>query len=220
MVQENLDQILQNLAHVAQCAPPRSRAQRKALAQLIEILLASKRLARPKAGKFRGFYGDIYEDALQRLFAYICERIYNYNPNRGSFLGWVNFLLQRRFFIEASRDYMHPFPKSVNAPSISELRWNNLDSISSEELISSNSNSETLLDDLRQYIEEDPEGIFQSRHVQGHPDVHFQKISLMRLDGYKWEELSEKMGVSATSLSSFYQRSLSKFTPHLREMLM
>ena len=220
VVEENLDKTLLSLVHTAQCAPHCSRERRKALSQLLKTLRASNKLYRPHSGKFKGFYEDIYEEALQRLFFHICTRIDDYNSEKGSFLAWVNFLLLKRFFTEASREYVRTSPRSTNAIKINALSLDSLSNIPSRDVISSTSNLENSLDDLRTYIAEDSEKIFQSHHIQGHPDANFQNIFLMRLDGYSWKEIADNMSVSAQSLSSFYQRSLKRFTQKFRKDLM
>jgi hypothetical protein len=96
--QPHLDNRLRQLATAAQQCSPGSLAKRRALTQLILVLQRSGKLCRPRQGQFQLLYEDIYAEALQRLFSFICERIDDYNPQKGEVLQWVNFLLSQRFF--------------------------------------------------------------------------------------------------------------------------
>ena len=218
MPDPNLNQLLLEQVQAAQNSPPNSRERRRVLGELIRTLRSSQQLTRPKRGQFRGFYSDIYEEALQRLFTYICERIDDYNPERANVLGWVNFLLGQRFFNEASREYMATVPKGIDARTIKKVSVAELD----REIISNSdaqSNS-SLSDDLRNYIQEDPERVFQSTHVEGHPEVSYQWIALQRFSGYAWRELSDQSNIPTPTLSSFYQRYTKKFAPNIRRDLL
>lgn len=217
MSDSNLDQSLHKLVQAAQSHPPNSWERREVLGQLIRELRNSGQLFRPKRGQFRGFYNDIYEDALQSLFTYVCERIDNYNPERASVLGWVNFLLSQRFFVEASREHVSTVQKHMDAQTI----WKaSVDDLDSKLLSSSESTSKPFLsDDLKSFIQEDPKGVFQSTYVEKHPEANFQWIVLRRLDGYTWHELAEETGISISTLSSFYQRCIRKFPPVIWEDL-
>lgn len=217
MSDPNLNQSLLELVQAAQAHPSKSRERRKILSQLLRKLRSSGQLTHPKRGQFQGFYNDIYEDALQRLFIYVCERIDNYNPARGSVLAWANFLLGQRFFIEASREFMATVYKGMDARMIKKITVEDLD----RELPSDNESTleSSLSDDLKSYIHEDPRGVFQSTHVDNHIRVNFQWIALQRLDGYAWRELSEQTNVPVPTLSSFYRRCIQKFIPIIRQDL-
>lgn len=69
---------------------------------------------------------------------------------------------------------------------------------------------------LREYIQTDPRGIFQN-HVKGYPSVTFQVIMLARLDTVPWGNLSEKFGIPIATLSTFFQRQLKKHIPIIRQ---
>lgn len=218
MRESPLDESLRHLVDAARSHPSGSRERRRALAQLISVLQRSKQLTRPHRGQFQGFYEDIYQEALQRLFTYVCDRIDDYNAERGRVLQWVNFLLSRRFFIEASREVLPTVPKGIDAKTVKRLSLEELDSNQPSELDTQLAPS--LSEDLKRYIQEDPERLFQTTCVEKHPSASFQYIALRRLDGYSWKEISTELGVRIPTLSSFYQRCITRFAPQCKQDLL
>jgi hypothetical protein len=212
-----LDERLRQLAIAAQQQPIKSRGRQKALSQLIYVLQQSGSLVRPRRDQFQSSYGEIYAEALQRLFAYMCEKINNYDPQRGEVLQWVNFLLNRQFFIEASRELLPTVYKGLDPKSIKRLSLEDLDYSNPSEV-----NPQLLplpSQQVLQCLEEDPEGSFQSSHIVNYPTATFQTIAIKRLQGYSWQEMSAELGIQVSTLSSFYQRCLTKFAPQLKEYL-
>ncbi|MDB9496911.1 hypothetical protein PN441_11930 [Spirulina major CS-329] len=92
-----LNPYLKQLAIAAQNAPPGSRQRRRSLADLIRTIQGSSQLSRPYQGQFVHLYEDIYAEATQQLFTYLCKNIESYRPEH-EVMQWVNFLLKRRFF--------------------------------------------------------------------------------------------------------------------------
>lgn len=214
---ELLDQQLKQIAIVAQHYPPKSRERQRALAQLVGIMQRSGKLVRPQQAQFQGFYEEIYAEAVQRLFAHICEKIDTYRPERGEVMQWANFLLRRQFFIEASRDLRPTIPKGMNPRTV---RWLTLDDLDHDNPVEVNSQLVPLpSQQILQCLEEDPEGVFQRTHIDRHPAATFQFLAIKRLAGYSWKELSIELGIGIPTLSSFYQRCLTKFAPQLKAYL-
>jgi hypothetical protein len=216
--QSPLDDRLKHLAIEAQQHPPKSQARQRALSRLLNAISQSKRLSRPRRGQFQELYEEIYAEAVQRLFAYVCEKIDRYSPDRGEVLQWVNFLLNQRFFIEASREVLPVVfqgidPKQIQRITIDDLDRNNPSEVNPQ-LIPS------LSQEVMQCLEDDPEGLFQAAYVANFPNANFQVLALRRLTGYSWQEISSELNISAQTLSSFYQRSLIKFTPKFKEYLL
>ena len=75
-----------------------------------------------------------------------------------------------------------------------------------------------LSEELRHYIETDPDRLFQ-HHIQGHPSVTFQAIALAYLDGTSWKALSTQWEIPIPSLSSFFQRQLKRLAPTVKQHL-
>ncbi|NEP18606.1 MAG: sigma-70 family RNA polymerase sigma factor [Leptolyngbya sp. SIO4C1] len=216
MCESPLDEYLEQLAVMAQQQPSGSRERRKALAKLISVLQNSKQLTRPRRGQFQGFYEDIYREALQRLFTYMCDRIDDYNPERGKVLQWVNFLLSRRFFIEASREVLPTVPKGLDPKTVTRLSLDDLDTSPP----SDPQQAPALSDDLKYYIREDPDGTFQKTCIANQPHANFQYIALKRLEGYSWKDLSAELALGISTLSSFYQRCINRFAAKCRQDLL
>ena len=210
-----LDERLKQLATEAQRHPPKSLPRQQALAALLSAIQQSGKLAHPRQGQFQGFYEDIYAKALQNLFAFICEHIDRYDPKK-EVLQWVNFLLRQRFFIEASREILPLLP---NENRQAQLKWQTLLDLDRHQL-QETTLQPSLFEEIRQCLEEDPEGVFQATYVANQPKANFQFLAIKRLSGYTWKEISEEVGIKIPSLSSFYERSLAKFEPTIRRHLL
>ena len=215
--QPQLDSHLRDIAIAAQAQPKGSRARQRALTELISVILRSKKFCRPRRGQFRGLYEDIYAEALQRLFAFVCDRINDYSTEKGEVLQWINFLLGRRFFIEASREYFPTGFKGIDTRSIKRLSLEHLDRNNPVEL-----NPQlipSLSQEVKACIEEDPEGLFKQAHVMNHSNASFQYIACRRLEGYAWADLSAEFDIPVPTLSSFYRRCLARFGTKLKGYL-
>lgn len=213
-----LDKQLATLAQVAQSHPPRSRERQRSLTRLMIQLHQSKKLLRPQRHLFQGFYEEVYAEALQRLNIYICDRIETYSPDKGTVLQWVNFLLSRRFFNEASREFLPVLPRGLDPKTVKRLTLDDLDHYMV--LNVNDPNHQSLAQQVYRYIDHDPRGVFQSTYIADYPQATFQAIALRRLDGYSWQEISQEWSMPISTLSSFYQRCLKKFTDQFREDLL
>ena len=212
-----IDVLLQELALSAQSLPIGSRERRMVLAKLVQTIQTSGRLGHPLKGRFKGFYNEIYLEALQRLFLHLCERIEDFDPKKGTVLDWANFLLSRRFMIAASREYLPVMPDGVDPKSVVRLSVSDLDHY--PQFSHHNQSNAMQGQEVRELLISDPTGVFCQTHVANRPEANFQRIALQRLDGFSWQEISEQLGVSIPTLSSFYQRALDKLGPMLREYL-
>lgn len=212
----DIDEQLKRLAIEAQNAPPRSSQRQRSLTRLVSLICQSRKLVRPYRGQFQGFYQDIYAEAQQRLLLYLCENIDRYDPQR-EVLQWANFLMQKRFFVEASRDVMPTAPKGMDRSQVKRITLDVLDKQSPVDVQSSRSPSTS--EEVVQCIKEDSSGVFQSTHIVNKPDAHFQRIALNFLAGYSWKEISAELDVKVVTLSSFYQRCLLKFAPLFKDYL-
>ena len=204
---KELDAQLKDLALLAQRHPQATKERRMALTQLINTIWLSGKLCRPYSGQFQLLYQDIYDEAVQNLFFYLCQNdnINKYNPERGEVMTWVNMLLTKRFFPEA-------IPKIVGQENEINLENSHMENIASSEPIS-------LFEQVRQCIESDPDKIFIKEHIKGHPEANFQAIAIRRYSGVAWKDISAEWGIGITSLHNFYQRCVIRFAPHIREYL-
>lgn len=194
---KDLDWQLLQLALEAQKYPPATKERQKALTKLISAIQRSGQLYRPYSSFPPDVYADIYAEALQKVFMQICQKIDDYKPERGKVIAWVNFLVSKRFI-----DVINERQKKPKIPFIDEP----LDNFSE-------------IEEIKTYLEEDPDGVFQKACVKGCPEASFQALTLRYLADISWEEISQEFNISISTLSSFYQRSLKKFAPKFREYL-
>ena len=201
-----LDEQLQQLAVEAQQQPFCTKERQQALTKLFDVVLRSRCLCQPQRGYFPAeVYRDIYNEALQKLLLYACQNIDRYDPQRGAFLKWLNFLLDKRF-IDVINERQNR--RTTYIPDITAL-----DHLRGVETASSTAQA------VRQCIEEDPENLFKQIHIQNHPAATFQALAICYMDGRTWQEISAEFSVKIPTLSSFYQRCLERFTPKLKEYL-
>lgn len=201
------DAQLKKLALEAQRHPPRTELRQYALGELVEAIRLSGRLCRPHKGRFSPqFYDLLYDEAVNKTLTYVCRKIDNYDPERGDkkFMNWVNFRLERIFI-----DSCHEFREQdiISLPSLIELEK----IVQPEELPS-------LLERVRECIEEDVDNIFKQTHIKNRPDANFLAIALARFSQETWEEISAKFGIPLPTLSSFFQRCCEKFRPKFRQL--
>lgn len=209
-----LDGQLKALAIAAQQHPPKSPERQRALARLINTLQRSKKLVRPRRDQFQGQQDEIYAEALQQLFCHICDKIDSYHADRGEVLQWANFLLNRQFFPAAIREVAYQGIRTTG------VRCLTLDDLTQMNPAMMQSSSTPLpSEQVRECLDEDPELVFHHAHIDRRPDANFRYLALRRLDGYSWQELSAELDISIATLSSFYQRCLTKFAPKFRVYL-
>lgn len=207
-VQRNLqDEQLRDLAVAAQGYPPQSPARQEALTRLVEAIRQSGRLCRPRLSQFAECYEDIYDEALQELMLYICKNIEKYDSKRGPVLRWVNYLMEKRFFVEAIATVLG----DKNSP---KSYFSDVEFIENPE-----EEAPFLSDMIRECLETDPGNVFKNKHVKNHPQVNFQILAKYRCEGKKWKDISGEFGLSTSTLSSFYERCVQEFTPTFKSYL-
>ncbi|MEA5503922.1 sigma-70 family RNA polymerase sigma factor [Halotia wernerae UHCC 0503] len=204
---KQLDAQLKELALAAQRYKDLTKGKRIALTRLMNAIWQSGKLVRPYKGQFQLLYEDIYDEAVQNLFFYLCQdnNINRYDPERGEVMTWVNMLLTKRFFPEA-------IPKVIGKENEINLESSHWETIPLSQPIS-------LFEQVRECIESDPELIFCKEHIKGHPEANFQAIAQRRCSGISWKDISDEWGIKITSLNTFYQRCLKKFADKLQEYL-
>ncbi|MEL6382990.1 MAG: hypothetical protein AAFQ89_11050 [Cyanobacteria bacterium J06626_18] len=204
------DDPLKQLALEAQRHPARSPQRQHALTQLIEAIRRSGRLARPHRSKFApAFYDLLYEEAVNQTLTYVCRKIENYDPERGTaqkFMNWVNFRLDRQI-IECRRDFNEQDAQKL--PNLNDL----------EAIAAPAPEPSSLANEVRNHIATDPEGVFQSTHIRNHPEASFQAIALARFAERSWEDIAHEFAIKVPTLSSFFQRCCDKFAPQFQRLL-
>jgi DNA-directed RNA polymerase specialized sigma24 family protein len=156
----------------------------------------------------------VYEEALQDTYLYICKNIHNYDPARGSIIGWLLFILKKRkinSFNSINWDIMsiYTYTGDGNEVNIYDIHISpELNPLPSEKLLA--------------FIKEDPEGLLQHELFNRNPNASFQTILLKKIEEDKsWEEIAQEFKIGATHgpIYCFYQRSCKKFAPYFNQYL-
>jgi DNA-directed RNA polymerase specialized sigma24 family protein len=217
LVGNDLDQCLQQLVQVAQQYPLQSLQRQLALNQLVQSILKSHRLGHPQKGRWPpSLYEDFYNEALQKTLLEICHRVDKYNPEY-PVMAWVNFCLKNKF-IEVVNDYNRTgltyAPKSKQGYATHILSLDDLDcpvpveeSVSDEQL-------------LRQFLDNDPEGLLKAERLRNHPHVTFQTLAIAKfVEDQTWTDIAVHLGISVQTLCSFFDRRLQKLIPYFQKYL-
>ncbi len=216
------NQLLQQLVKQAQDHPDRSVQRRIALTKLISKIRQSPSLKKPNNNLNIPNYLDIYNEVLNEVCMEICHRIDSYKPEY-PVMAWVNKIFNYRSIDAYNRNQRGGI---TNIPKNEQPAWIELDrpiNSSDTESMYTQISTPHINDDentlLKELIQTDPDGVFNSRHIQKRPDATFQKIALMRLEGEQWDEVSRRFEISTGSLSTFYQRSIDHFLDYIRKEL-
>lgn len=202
-----LDEQLQQLALIAQQYPPSSVLRQKTLNKLFGVIMDSEQLWYPQKDHSYECYKEVYQEAKQNLWLYICQNIEKYNPDSGSVMNWVNMLLCRRFYKEAKSKFTDNRFKNVS-------NWDNL---SDSSLLTEDS---SLLSEMFwAFVNSDPEDFLKQTYIENHPEANLQALLKLRLAGYVWKEISLKLKIKNPTLMSFFRRSKRKLVFKFKEYL-
>ncbi|MEA5598448.1 sigma-70 family RNA polymerase sigma factor [Rivularia sp. UHCC 0363] len=201
---DNINVLLEELASTAQQYPHLSAQRQLALTKLVNIIMQSGKLCYPQRRQYSTeIYEDIYHEALQELFLYICQNIDKYDPERSSVIRWVNFLLERRFFFEATRKFFG----QKNVTNITDIDVDNL--AETEE-------SQDIKEILMEYLKLDPENLLKKEYIREHPQANFQILAQKRMLGKSWKEIAAEYNLNISTVSCFYYRCLNKFADKIK----
>ncbi|WP_139240601.1 hypothetical protein [Geitlerinema sp. PCC 9228] len=228
-----LDEELQQLAIAAQNHPPKSPQRRKYLRHLIEKTQMSGRLRRRFPYQDVPFAEEIYHEALQDLWTFVSQNIEQYDPQRGPLIRWFNYLLAKRFFPRAisrviERNQQKIGQLTIYFESLETVSYNGEDnygdelqpSKKSKRLLEAIQKNRPLLSEMvKECLYVDPDRIFTDKHVKHCPQANFRNIALWRLEGRKWQEIANELGIQISTLSDFYQRAMPKMSFRIRQYL-
>ncbi|WP_375476918.1 hypothetical protein [uncultured Nostoc sp.] len=221
---DELDLQLRQLVYAAQQHPAKSAERRKILNQLIAKIQNSRKLTRFSQWRHLPNFEDIYSEAEANIYLEICKKIEDYRPEH-PVMAWVNQLFYWRFH-DIKRQYKNQQSKILSLDELDDCK-NDLDKPISEELsrvykkifelakerqdksIPIN-NDEIEVSVVRDFIQNDPEGILQNNYICEDKNANLQKVILMRFDEKTWEEISKQLGHPIPRLSELYQRSAKK----------
>ncbi|MBD3882270.1 sigma-70 family RNA polymerase sigma factor [Phormidium tenue FACHB-886] len=201
---------LRQLVKEACSHPPGSPARQRNLTKVIRFC----------AGKLWRDSTPYYQDALQQTWVYFCQNVCEattgdrYNPDRSSVSTWLNSYLRRRlqdFYIDAQKQQAtraSGLARSSRSGDVGEV-VDPIDTLAAEPDVP------PILQDVKTWAEADPTGELSKIHIEGHPQVTCQLLILRRLPPETgWKQLSAELGLSVSTLSSFYQR---QCLPRLRK---
>lgn len=215
-----IDSQLNQLAREAQQHPKGSYERRRALNLLMDKILKSDRLIRPKKGSFpfpASIYEDLYNEAKSIMMMEICQNIDRYNPEQ-DVMAWCNFLLDKRFtdcFNQYTRRGLTYLPKGEKNEDVASLP--NLEDLDSFRLPAEQISESQ---ELQSLIEENPDNIFTKEYIKGQPKATFQFLAMAKIwQDRKWKDISAELNVPVSSLCEFYKKRLKEFTPYFREYL-
>jgi RNA polymerase sigma factor (sigma-70 family) len=187
--------------------------RRIALNKFVNAVVNSGRVR--KQTKWLGLpnYEDYHNEALQLTLMEICNKIDEYNPQY-PVMGWVNKIFHWRFIDVVNKEQRKGITKIPKGEKLSPVL--SLDEIT-KEIRQSNQLSQTEV--IKEVIKKDPEKYLISQQLRGHPDANLKAILLFLLEGKKWKEISQELGVPLTTASSFYQRRMHKIIEYLKKYI-
>ncbi|MBR8830766.1 MAG: hypothetical protein N5P05_001001 [Chroococcopsis gigantea SAG 12.99] len=200
-----IDQRLTQLMQSALGHPQNSSQRRIALNKLIKEIQTSGKLGHPQRGMWPDYiYHDLYNEALGLTFMEICQKLDKYNPQY-PVMAWVNFLLKNRF-IDAVRRHQNYQGRLLSLDDLDKP-------LAAEE-------DKNEVQQVRDFINDDPENLLAAEHIKDHPDVTLQRLLWLKdVEDKKWKEISAELSIAIPTLSSFYQRSLRKLERYFRKYL-
>jgi len=198
-----LDRRLKQMVLTAQQHPTQSDERRSALNILVKAILKSGKLM-PTGNN--SFERDIYDDALQDLFVYLCENIEKYDLTQGFFMSWLKALMIKKFYREVKHKALE---KNLKKTSISSK-------LEEKMLIES---APALSEIILICIEADPENIFKTSYIENYPKANFQALVGLRIDNLSWQDISAIMEVKSSTLNTFYLRSFKKFNAKIKHYI-
>lgn len=203
-----MEKISDNLTWLVQEAckyPPGHKKRQKILTQII-------RLVNHKLWRENTAY---YEDALQETWIYFCQNICEqntakqYDPNKASIITWLNNYLKWRL-----KDSYIKIEKQKKYRASVRVDKNNriIDPVDN---LPAQPDTVAILQEIEEWVIKDPEYKLRYTSLTRHPQITCQLLIQKRLPPETpWKNLAEEYGISAGTLSSFYQR---KCKPLLRE---
>lgn len=210
------DERLKQLALAVKQTAADSNQRKVARNLLVEAIQIANRFSHPHSSLPPGIYKYVYQEALQITLAEICQNIDNYNPEY-ELMAWVNFLLGRRFLDESNKYMKQGITKlptnqpylviNLNEPDTLERFWRKDEALNK-------------LQQIQEFLEEDPDNMFTKEHIKNRPDANFKLIALAKIvESKSWENISEELQIRVSTVSSFFYRCLKKFREVLREYL-
>ncbi len=218
-----LNNHLNDLALEAQRHPLESPDRQLALTRLVSELRKPSRLSLPKhspslsLAENHQVSEDIKQETDLALFEFIQKG--KFDPEKGNVLNYTRFTQSKKQidFIGSHQGIHQRTEKGKKVTDIvvsADRQISNAQSADADESkttyldqFTSDIPEPSFLENFREIVVENPENIF-GKPMKKHPDVTLKKITLLWLDGYSWEEISEKLSVKVGSISCFFNRAI------------
>ncbi|WP_341731603.1 hypothetical protein [Microcoleus sp. EPA2] len=224
-----LNNHLNDLALEAQRHPLESRDRQLALTRLVSQLRKPSRLSLPKHSPSLSLTEnhqvseDIKQETDLALFEFIQKG--KFDPKKGNVLNYARFTQSKKQidFIASHQGIHQRTEKGKKVTDIvlsADRQISNAQSADGDESqttyldqFTSDIPEPSFLEKMRETALENPENIF-SKPMRIHPDIALQEIFLLWLDGYTWQEISDKLSakigldVKIGSISSFFNRAI------------
>ena len=201
---DQLHQRIFELVAIACSHPPNSVQRRRYLTKIVRLIQSTNQIWKESAG--------YYEEALQQTWIYFCLNLCEaktskepYNPELGKITSWLNGYLKMR--LQDCRAQINKEKKQ---------RFFLLDENSDlENILEAPQETPPILEDMKKWVESDPQKVLSSIHIRRRPDLTAQVVILRRLPPEtSWKQLSFEWNISISTLSAFYER---KCRPLLRK---
>jgi hypothetical protein len=218
-----LNNRLNELALEAQRHPVESPDRQLALTRLVSELRKPSRLSLPKhepslsVAENHQVSEDIKQETDLALFEFIQKG--KFDPAKGNVLNYMR-LTQSKKQIDFIGCHQGIHKRTEQGKKVTDIVVSADRPISNSQSADANESKTTYLDQFtsdlpepsflekfREIVVENPENVF-GKPMKKDPDVTLQKITLLWLDGYTWQEISENFSVKVGSISGFFNRAI------------
>jgi RNA polymerase sigma factor (sigma-70 family) len=209
------DRELQLLVLEIQASPNRTdRVVRKQIDRLLKEISTGLKLAEVKLIRDWSGIANIESIVAEAVINTLMEALKNidrYNPEQARFMTWINVILQSRF-----KDLLRK-----HRPRHESISIDHPDAMAEAKIAEmSEPESDLSASELSQFIKTDPEGYLAETHIRNHSDATLQRILLLRLDGLKWQEITDRLNIpSHSTVNTFHDRQLHKLNHYFRKYL-
>ncbi|MBE9188283.1 hypothetical protein IQ270_27525 [Microcoleus sp. LEGE 07076] len=214
---------LNELALETQRHPPKSFEDERAWTRLVSELSKPGQLSKPKhpSGLSASEYNQVSEVTKQETDLALVQftRRKKFDPEKGNILHLARHI-QSKKHIDSCLDHRGIHRRTQNGEPVIDILVSadrpisNHQSGDAEESnmtyldqFTSQEHDPSFLEQFRQIMVQNPQNIF-GKPMSNRQDVTLQKIGLLWLDGYTWDEISEILSVKFGSVSSFFSRAI------------
>lgn len=209
-----LTEQLENLALAAQKAPPKSLERQKFLGEMFKLIEENNLLFKPPKNNLSSQqYQLLYEEAKAKTFLATCRNIDRFDRSKGQIMTWINAYIRGNF-----QTLFKQFIQPLTPGQVKNNRRPRI--INFSDLAGGNNSPENLLHDdqstlnqreemVRNFLQEDPEGLLSNAHIRGFPEITLQKLLLMKyVEDVTLEIMSQRLKLSISTIDSFMKRHL------------